>query len=65
MFSRSTNDGQTTTSTTFALSAVMRGGSKLKLLRGFTEPDRPLFLEQEIERRLNIRPVEVVGEYRG
>lgn len=64
-FSRGNVNGNTNTTTTFALSAVMRGGAKLKLLRGFTEPDRPLFLEQEIERRLNIRPAAVVGEYHG
>ena len=51
------------TATTFALSAVLGDGSKLKLLRGFSEPDRPLFLEQEIERRLRIQPAAVAGEY--
>lgn len=50
--------------TTFNLSAMLRGGRKVKLLRGFDEPDIPLFLESELERRMGIAPRRVVGEYR-
>jgi hypothetical protein len=49
----------------FQLSAVLRDGSKLPLLKGFGEPDKAMYLEQQIERMLHLANQPVAGEYRG
>jgi hypothetical protein len=49
---------------TYRLNAILRGGRKLTLLSGLTAADQALFLEQEIERRLEIPDRAVADEYR-
>ncbi len=51
-----------TSSSTYDVLAVTRGGKGLKLLSGLTDLDQGLFVEQEIERRLGIEDRPVAGE---
>jgi len=46
----------------YQVSAMMRDGSKIRLLGGFIEIGKAKFLEQEIEDFLHIAPRPVVGE---
>lgn len=59
----SRNDNST--SETYELHAITKDNKKLKLLSGFTEPEQALYLEQEIEKALQIKDRPVRGEYRG
>jgi hypothetical protein len=46
------------------LNAVHTDGSKLQLLRGLTELEQALFLEQRLERFLGIENERIPGEVR-
>ncbi|MBU2572551.1 MAG: hypothetical protein KKH28_00525 [Elusimicrobia bacterium] len=48
----------------YNLSAVMRGGNRLKLVSGLDTPENALFLEQQIEGFLGITDRPVAGEMR-
>jgi hypothetical protein len=47
---------------TYELSAVTRGGGRIKLLSSLVDPAQARYLEQEIERCLKIQDQPVVGE---
>ncbi|MBK8974298.1 MAG: hypothetical protein IPM29_00070 [Planctomycetes bacterium] len=53
------------TSTSWDLCAVTRENAALKLIRGLEQLEQALWLEQEIERTLQIRDRPVAGEFRG
>lgn len=48
----------------YALHAVLRGGSRIKLVSGLDSPEQALFLEQKIESHLGIADRPVAGEMR-
>lgn len=60
-----TSRNDNTTTFTYNLFATLKTGTRIKLLSGFTDPGEPKMLEQVIEKRLQIRNLPVVGEYRG
>lgn len=47
---------------TFQVSAVLRDGRKLPLVRGLPEPDQALFIERRLEEHLGIDDAPVAGE---
>lgn len=47
---------------TYELSAVLKSGGRIKLLAGLEDPEQALYLEQEIERHLNIQDRRVADE---
>jgi hypothetical protein len=57
--------GKNGTSRTYTLSAVLRDGRKIALIKALPEAAQALFLEQLIEERLGIRDAPVGGEYVG
>lgn len=52
-------------SRSYHLGAVLKDGTKQRILANLPEPDQALFLEQQIEERLGIVDVEVGGEWQG
>jgi hypothetical protein len=54
--------GKNGTTTTYALNAIDRSGVKRKLLKGLTEIEQVLWLEQALERQLGIEDRPVEGE---
>lgn len=50
-------------SRSYSLHALLKAGDKVPLLRGLTEPDQALYVEQILEKRLGIVDVPVAGEY--
>lgn len=54
--------GRNSTSVTYTLSAVLRDGTEKKLLTGLESPDVAGFIEQSIEKWLNIPDQRVTGE---
>ena len=58
------NSNRNGTSFTYALSAVLSGGGRVKLISGLDDPEAALFLEQKIEGFLGITDRPVAGEMR-
>lgn len=56
--------GKNGVSYAYVLSAVMRDGSRVKLVSGLDKPENALFLEQQIEGYLGISDRPVAGEMR-
>ncbi len=56
------NRGKNGTTTTYTLNAIDRSGVKRKLLKGLTEIEQVLWLEQALERHLGIEDRPVEGE---
>jgi hypothetical protein len=54
--------GKNGTTRTYDVSAVLRGGRSVRLLKGLTEVQQALYLEQAIEENLGIIDVDVPGE---
>jgi hypothetical protein len=50
------------TTTTYSLNAITRSGEKLELLKGLDTPEAGLFIEQQVEKFLNLRNEPVAGE---
>lgn len=50
------------TTTTYSLNAITRSGEKLELLKGLDTPEAGLFIEQQVEKFLNLRNEAVAGE---
>ena len=48
----------------YALSAILAGGKRVKLVSGLDQPEDALFLEQKIEGYLGITDRPVAGEMR-
>jgi len=49
---------------TYEVSAVLRGGSRIKITGGFTDPAHALFVEQQAEKYLGLKDRPVAGEMR-
>jgi len=47
----------------YRVEAVLQGNSRRTIVSGLTDADQALFIEQQIEKYLNLRDVPVVGEY--
>jgi hypothetical protein len=56
--------GKNGTTTTYQVRAATHAGVQEKLVESLDSSDQALFLEQEIERFLNIKDAPVVGELR-
>jgi hypothetical protein len=54
--------GKNSTSTTYSVGAILRGGEKKELLSGLETPDQALYIEQQLERKLGIEDRPVSGE---
>lgn len=57
-----TSSGRNGTSTSYTLSAVLKDGRKVDLLKGMDSPEAGFFIEQKIENYLMIPDRPVVGE---
>jgi hypothetical protein len=55
--------GKNGSSTSYTIEAVYTGNRRETLLKGLTDPDQALFIEQEIEHTLKIRDRRVAGEF--
>ena len=56
--------GRNGTSVAYQVSAVMRGGSRVKLVSGLASPEQALFIEEQIEGFFGIKDRPVAGEMR-
>jgi len=54
--------GRSGVSVAYQVSAVMRGGSRVKLVSGLPSPEQALFIEQRVEGALGIKDRPVLGE---
>jgi hypothetical protein len=57
--------GRNSTTTTYEVHAATHAGVREKLVESLDSSDQALYLEQEIERFLNIKVAPVAGEWRG
>ena len=57
-----TSSSKNGTSTTYDVRAVLRSGKTLHLLRGLTEVEQALYVEQRVERALGIKHLPEAGE---